>query len=261
MIAEVNGTTIHYVQQGTGPDLVLVPGLGASTHVWYPQLKALSPVLRVTALDPRGHGGSGRPAGPYSMRVFADDTAALMRHLGLGPAVVVGSSMSGMTVVELAAAHPELVRAAVLVGGFPVLPPAGKERMEGRARTAETQGMEPLGDMVVSTALGNSTHATQPGLVGLYRAVIVANDPQAYAVSCRAIVQADVTPLLPQVRCPTLILLGGEEQVAPLPAAHALKVGIPHAEVRVIPAAGHLPFLEQSSAFNAALLEFITGVG
>jgi pimeloyl-ACP methyl ester carboxylesterase len=70
-------------------------------------------------------------------------------------------------------------------------------------------------------------------------------------------VDADVTPLLGEVRCPTLILLGSQEQVAPLPQARALKGGVPHAEVKVIPNAGHLPFLEQPVAFNAALQEFV----
>jgi 3-oxoadipate enol-lactonase len=258
--AEVNGITLYYEHEGAGPDLVLLPGLGGNVNLWYPQLKGLSPVMRVTALDPRGHGRSGKPAGPYTMRQMADDAAALMDHLGIGPVIVTGSSLSSLVAVELAAAYPERVRALVLVGGFAVLPPAGKERMEGRARTAEAEGMGPLADMVAATALGAQTHATQPALVGLFRQALLANDPRAYAAACRAIAAADVTPLLGQIRCPALILLGSEEQVAPLPAARALKQGIPHAEVRVLPGAGHLPFLEQPAAFNAALLEFVAGL-
>jgi 3-oxoadipate enol-lactonase len=257
MITEANGVQINYEQEGFGPDVMLIPGLGASVHAWYAQLKGLSGVARVTAVDLRGHGTSAKPAGPYSMRLLADDIAALMQGLSLQHAVIVGSSMSAMVAVELAAAHPELARALVLVGGFAKLGPPGKERMEGRARTAETEGMGPLADMVASTALGAHTHQAQPALVGLFRQGLLANDPNAYAASCRAIVECDVTPLLTQIRCPALILLGSQEQVAPLPAALALKSGIPHAEVRVIPNAGHLPFLEQPAAFNAAVLEFI----
>jgi 3-oxoadipate enol-lactonase len=96
--------------------------------------------------------------------------------------------------------------------------------------------------------------------VGLFRALLLANDPNAYAAACRAIIRTDVAPLLGQVRCPTLILLGEQEQVAPLPAARALKAGIPHAEIRVIPKAGHLPFLEQPALFNAAVQEFVLGL-
>ena len=74
MIANVHGIALNYEQEGTGPDLVLIPGLGAGVHVWYAQLKGLSPVLRVTAVDPRGHGLSDKPPGPYSLPLFAADS-------------------------------------------------------------------------------------------------------------------------------------------------------------------------------------------
>jgi 3-oxoadipate enol-lactonase len=258
MIANLDGLALNYEQEGTGPDLVLIPGLGAGVAVWYAQLKGLSPVLRVTAVDLRGHGLSEKPPGPYSLSLFAADVAALMHRLG--PAVVVGSSMAALIAVELAATHPERVAALALVGGFPVLGAAGKERMEARARTAETEGMGPLADVVAATALGVQTHQTQPALVGLFRQGLLANDPRAYAASCRALVETDVTPRLGRIQCPTLILLGSQEQVAPLAAARALKAGIPHARLGVIPNAGHLPFLEQPAAFNAAILEFAGGL-
>ena len=260
MIANVPGIALNSEQEGTGPDLVLIPGLGAGVHVWYAQLKGLSPVLRVTAVDPRGHGLSEKPPGPYSLPLFASDIAALMNHLELGPAVVVGSSMAALIAVELAATHPERVTALALVGGFPVLGSAGKERMEARARTADSEGLGPLADVVASTALSAHTHQTQPALVGLFRQGLLANDPRAYAASCRALVEADITPRLGRIQCPTLILLGSQEQVAPLSAARALKAGIPQARLEVIPNAGHLPFLEQPAAFNAAILEFVGGL-
>lgn len=257
MIVEANGIPINYEQEGAGPDLVLLPGLGASLNVWYAQLKGLSPVLRVTAVDLRGQGLSGKPPGPYTTRLFADDVAALMATLGIQRAVVAGSSMAAAVVVALAAAHPELVSGAVLVGGFAALGPPGKEKMEARARTAETEGMAPLADMVPQMALGAYTHATNPALVGLFRLALLGNDPAAYAASCRSIVESDVTPLLGQVRCPALCVVGTQEQVAPLPAARALKAGLPDAEIRMIADAGHIPFMEQPESFNAALLEFV----
>jgi 3-oxoadipate enol-lactonase len=252
--------SLHYEQQGTGPDLLLLPGLGASTHVWYAQLRGLSSVFRVTAADPRGHGRSPKPPAPYSLAGMAEETAALLDRLEIPRAIVVGSSMSSLVAVELAAAHPERVAGLILVGGFARLGPEGKERFEQRARLAETEGMGPLAELVSAGALGAHTHQTQPALVGLFRQALLGNDPAAYAASCRAIRDADVTPLLPQVRCPTLILLGEQEQVAPLAAARVLREGIPHAQIRVLPNAGHLPFLEQPAAFNAAVQEFVIGV-
>lgn len=258
MFADVNGTRLNYVEQGSGPDLLLLPGLGASTHVWYAQVKALSATMRVIAVDPRGHGESAIPPPPYSLSDMAADAAHLLRHLCQAPALVVGSSMSSLAAVELAAKHPELVSGLVLAGGFATLSCVYRERMEERARIVESEGMGALVEKVGATALGATTHATQPALVGLFQALLLRNNPDAYAACCRAIASADVTPLLADVRCPTLILLGEEEQVAPWPAARVVAQGIPHAVVRVIPKAGHLAFLEQPAAFNAALLEFVT---
>jgi pimeloyl-ACP methyl ester carboxylesterase len=191
--------------------------------------------------------------------MLAEDAAACLDSLGISRAVVAGSSMASLVVVELAAMRPDLIDGLILVGGFATLGAAGKEVFEQRAVLAETQGMEPLAELVPVRAFGAYSHAAQPGLVGLFRQAILSNDPAAYAASCRAIRDADVTPSLGRVSCPTLILLGEEEQVAPLTAARVLKSGIPHAQVRVLPGAGHLPFLEQPAAFNAAILEFIGG--
>jgi 3-oxoadipate enol-lactonase len=258
MQIRVGENDFYYEQRGAGPDLVLVPGLGAASHVWWPQLRDLSQSMRVTAVDPRGHGRSACPPGPYSIELLAEDAAGVISGLSLRPATVVASSMGSLIAVQLAAEHPELVRALVLVGGFPVLPPGARERFRQRAEMAEREGMEPVADLVVQAAMGPHTHQTNPGLVGLFRETLTRNNPQAYAASCRAIADADVTAQLARVECPTLILLGEQELVAPLSAARKLKAGIPHAEVRVLPHAGHLPFLETPGAFNSAVAEFVS---
>ncbi len=267
MLAEVNGVRLNYRQEGAGPaDLVLLPGLGATVAAWHAQVRGLSGVMRVTAVDPRGHGRSSEPVRPFTIPDLAEDIAALARTLGLGPAVVVGSSMSTLTCVALAAAHPEQVAGLVLVGGFPTLSEQGKERMRQRIGVIEAQGMEAqaleaLAPAVAATALGPTTHATQPALVGLFQQMIASASPRGYAESLRALVAADTTPLLPRVQCPTLVLLGAEEQVAPLDQARALKAGIPQAVLRVLPGCGHLPFLEQPARFNACVMEFLASLG
>lgn len=258
MRVRVGEIEFYYEQRGAGSDLLLVPGLGAGSHVWWPQLRDLSQSMRVTAVDPRGHGRSGCPPGPYRIADFAADTAGFIRALPLRQPVVAASSMGCLTAVQLAAEHPDLVRGLVLVGGFPALAPEARERFRQRAEMAEREGMERVADLVVQAAMGPHTHQTQPGLVGLFRETLTRNDPQAYAASCRAVAEADVTLLLAGVQCPTLILLGEQELVAPLSAARKLKAGIPHAEVRVLPHAGHLPFLETPAAFNSAVAEFVS---
>jgi 3-oxoadipate enol-lactonase len=165
--------------------------------------------------------------------------------------------MSCLTAATVAALRPDLVRGLVLVGGFPTLAAVGKEAFRARAARVATEGLEGIVDAVVGAGLGAYTHQTQPALVGLYRQALLANNPGGYAANCQAVAEADITPLLPHVTCPTAIVLGEQEQVAPLAAAKALKAGIPRAELKVVPRAGHFPFLEQPAVFHAMLLETV----
>ncbi len=256
----VNGIHLNYEQRGSGSNILLLPGLGATCHVWYPQLAGLSGLFRLTAIDTRGHGASGRPPGPYSIDDLAADAAGVISALALAPAVVVASSMSCLTAVRLAAVAPTLVRGLVLIGGFPVLSPSVREGMEARIALAESEGMIALADRVAAGALAPITHQQQPALVGLFRAGILANDPAAYVASIRAMLTADVTDDLPHVGCPTLVMLGEHEVVAPLPAAIELMRGLPSARLAVIPESGHLPFMERPHRVNALLLEFLAGL-
>jgi 3-oxoadipate enol-lactonase len=261
MNAPVNGIRINYETSGqTGPTLVLVHGLGGNLRQWDAQRTALAPSCRVVVPDLRGHGGSDKPPGPYSVKLWADDLAALCRDLKIERCVAVGASIGAAVVFQLAADQPRLVQGVVSVGGFPSLPPAGKDRMTQRVAAVEQGGMAAVVEAILSAALGPSTHAHQPSLVGLSRATLLDNDPAAYAASTRAVIGADVGPLLPAVRCPTMLVFGAEEMVAPLPAQTALKRALPHAALAAIPNAGHLPFLEQPAAFNAALMQFLASL-
>lgn len=261
MRIEANGIRINCEVVGeTGPTLLLVHGLGGSLRLWTESAALLSPTCRVVTPDLRGHGDSEKPAAPYSIRLFADDLAAMCKAMGIERCIAVGSSVSAAVVIQLAADHPGLVQGVVSVGGFPALGQAGKDRMTQRAAAAESQGMEAVVDGVLSGALGASTHAAGPGRVAELRALLLRNDPTAYAAATRATVAADVIAAMERIKCPVLLVFGTEEKVAPLPAQIALKKGIPHALIRAIPAAGHLPFLEQPAAFTAALMEFVVGL-
>jgi pimeloyl-ACP methyl ester carboxylesterase len=261
MKIEILGGPIHYETAGeSGPTLLLVHGLGGSSKQWSGAATLLSPVARLIVPDLRGHGASHRPPGPYSVKGWADDLAALCRAAGVERCVAAGASVAGAIVLQLAADHPELVQGVIPVGGFPVLPPIGKERMTQRAATAEAQGMAGVVDGILAGALGPTTHATKPELVASVRAGLLENEPQAYAAATRAVVAVDVQPVLPRVKCPVMLVFGAEEKVAPLPAQTALKKALPQAQVRAIPGAGHLAFLEEPGPFAARVMEFLAGL-
>jgi 3-oxoadipate enol-lactonase len=260
MLTSANGIKIEVDVLGEGePSLLLVHGLGGSGRQWRGAAAALS-VCRCVMPDLRGHGGSDKPAGPYSVQLWAEDLAELCAEIGLGPVVVVGASVGAAVVLRLAAERPDLVRAVVAVGGFAAMPAPAKKKMNARAEEVEAKGMAAVADAVLAAQLGASTHAGQPALAGLQRAMLLENDPKAYAAATRAVAEADVTGELVRISCPALLVWGAEEKVAPLSHQRGLKAGLPQAAVRCLPGAGHLAFFERPAAFAAVLQEFLVRI-
>src|SRR3954447_14589642 len=98
-----------------GPTLLLLHGWTASADLqWFPAYEALGERYSFVAVDHRGHGRGLRSDEPFTLEAVADDAAALVRHLGVGPVVPVGYSMGGPIAMLLAERHPELVRGLVL---------------------------------------------------------------------------------------------------------------------------------------------------
>ncbi|MEE1752839.1 alpha/beta fold hydrolase [Streptomyces sp. SP18CS02] len=105
--------SLVYRDTGAGQPLVLLHGGFLDHHMWDDQIQVLARDHRVIAPDARGHGGSANAGEPFRQ---TDDLAALLRHLGVGPAVLVGVSMGGGIAVDTALEHPGLVRAVVVSG-------------------------------------------------------------------------------------------------------------------------------------------------
>jgi 3-oxoadipate enol-lactonase len=257
----INGISLNVESSGAGePALLLVHGLGGSARQWAGAAAILSTSSACVIPDLRNHGASDRSEAAVSVKTWADDLAGVCGALGLKRCVVAGASVGAAVVIQLAADHPELVAGLVTIGGFPSQPPAARDRMTARAAEVEAKGVAAVAEAVVAGQLGASTHANNPALVGLQRAMLLENDATAYAASTRAVAAADVAGCLPLLQCPALIAWGAEEKVAPLAQQRALKRGLPGATLRCIPDAGHLAFFEQPRAFAALMQEFLATI-
>ena len=112
-IFDLPGLKLFYEVAGDGPSLLLIHGLGSSSRDWENQVGPFAEEYKVITFDLRGHGQSSKPPGPYSVRMFAEDSAALVRALGVAPLHVVGISMGGMAAFELAVRFPNLLTESV----------------------------------------------------------------------------------------------------------------------------------------------------
>lgn len=121
--ADLDGLRLYYERAGTGdPELLFVPGWCCELSAFRPQFEHFARTQAVTALDLRGCGKSDQPEAGYTIPDLADDLARFCAHVGIHKPVVAGHSLGGMIAVELAARHPSVPRALVLVDPGPIDP-------------------------------------------------------------------------------------------------------------------------------------------
>jgi pimeloyl-ACP methyl ester carboxylesterase len=113
--ADVNGIKLRYQEHGTGEPLILLHGGFGAGEMFAPMLPELTPGRRVIAVDLQGHGGTADVDRPLRAELMGDDIAALLDHLGIEQADVMGYSLGGLVALRTAIQHPHRVRRLVLV--------------------------------------------------------------------------------------------------------------------------------------------------
>ena len=171
---------VYYETHGQGQPLVFINGLGSSTRDWEYQVPEFARDYQVITFDLRGHGQSGKPAGPYSLALFAADTAGLLKALGVGPAHIVGISLGGGVAFYLAIDYPALVKTLTIVNSGPALggtPEQAQQEIDRRVGIVQQLGMRAMGEGLSVRLLPKPEHAA-------LRATFVErwaeNDPAAY---------------------------------------------------------------------------------
>jgi 3-oxoadipate enol-lactonase len=258
----VNGIDLYYEETGSGPPLLLIAGLSGTSQGWEVLQPAMSERFRVIAFDNRGAGRSSAPTGPYTTRQMADDAAALLDHLGIERAHVIGHSMGGMIAQELALAHPERVDRLVLLGTAARLHPL----ISGPWLNTWVQAVEP-GTDPRDVVLFLMPWFFTPAFMAHHDQVEAAlaewlSDPYpapAHGVAAQAAASRahDTLDRLPRIAAPTLVLVGAEDIVTPVTCSRELAAGIPGACLQVLERCGHIPDAEYPEAVSDALLAFL----
>jgi len=246
------GVAIHYDIEGEGPVLLLSHGYSATGEMWRDQVEALKDRFRVVTWDMRGHGRSDYPDEPaaYSEALTVGDMAALLDAASVERAVLGGLSLGGYMSLAFNLAHPERVRALLVIDTGPGY--RSDEAREGwnknALRTAERYETEGLARLQRGTAeMRASSHRDASGLVRAARGMLTQRD-------------AAVISSLPTIAVPSLVVVGAND--APFLAAADYMAGkIPGAKKVIIPDAGHAANMDQPAAFNAAVRGFLLEAG
>jgi 3-oxoadipate enol-lactonase len=259
--ARINGIEVAYDLRGSGVPIVMIHGAQGDQTMFAGLASAFAGDFRILTFDQRGSGLSEKPDMDYSIAMLADDTAALMDHVGISTAHAIGVSMGGAIAQELALRHPHKVRALVLGCTTPGGPEA--IRIGGTALDAaySTKPMtaEERGRALAEAVFTKDYLAQHPEVVS---AMIAARrdrpiDPRALAHRMTAMFTHNTYDRLRQIRCPTLVITGKDDALISWENSRMLADRIAGAELIVLEPAGHCFWLERPEEARAAISRFL----
>ena len=256
--ASVNGQNLYYEDTGgRGPALVFSHGLLMDHTMFAPQVQALQGRFRCIRWDERGHGRTADPAhcAPFDYYDSADDLAALLAHLGVDRAVLVGMSQGGYLSLRCALIHPEVVRALVLIDTQAMLEdPEQMPHHEALLRAWMEHGLsDDMAATVEHIVLGRGWSGA-----AAWRAKWKTATPINLGQSFKALaLRDDISPRLGGIKVPALVLHGSEDVAIPAERARAMAQSLPHAQWVEVPGAGHAANLTHPEPVNLAIERFL----
>ena len=256
-----NGIEINYQVQGSGDPVLLIGGVGADMFLWFRQIPELSKHFQVIAFDSRGAGESGKPDEPYTIELFAADTAGLLQELDIERTHIVGASLGGLIAQEFALSYPHMVDKQVLVATAPKRPSPRLRDLPAILRTMRRSG-DPALDIRRSFQLFTTSEwfETHGDVVEQYVEWRVAHPQPSFAYKRQqdATKKYNAESRVGQIKAPTLIMQGTEDRLVPLKYGVWLAEHIPGAKLATI-RAGHAVNIEQDEWFNRTVAEFLKG--
>jgi len=258
----VNGIHMNFEISGKegAPVVVLSHSLGSDMAMWNPQTGPLKPIYRILRYDTRGHGGSDAPKGAYTLDQLGEDALGLLDSLSLEAVHWVGLSMGGMIGQYMALNHADRLRSLALCDTAATIPPEAQPVWEERLHLVRKAGMQALVDATLERWFTSPYLSQDPPEVKLIRKHFLATPVSGYIGCSEAIRGLHYLERLSEIRLPTLIMVGEEDQGTPVAASRAMHERIPDSRLVVLPSSAHLSNIEQADAFNEALMDFLSAL-
>lgn len=252
---------IHFEVTGSGAPLVLIMGLGADNSAWDLHRRVYADHFQCVAIDNRGVGGSGKPAGPCTTATMADDARAVMDHLSIDAAHVSGISMGGAIAQHLCLANPGRVQSLTLVSTFARLPAFGRSVFEHFKAVRAHVAPEDFSRCIQLWIWGEA-HTELHGLELAETRAQVARNPapqpdNAFAAQCDACIGHDALGRLGEIDAPKLVTVGDKDIFTPPHLARELAEGIAGARLVTFENCAHAHHWEAIDRFNATTLDFL----
>lgn len=236
------------------PTILLSPSLGTNMALFDGQCAAWGERYGLLRYDPRGHGQSDVPGESYSMDRLGRDAVALLDHLNVARAHVLGVSLGGMLGQWMGYRTPERCASLILANTSAYMGPP--ENWTARIDTVNANGMEAIADAVIERWFTAQYLMRGVVEIDVTRAALLATNPAGYAGCCAAIRDMDMRATAGLINVSTLVISGKYDPATP--AAHARYLTSAISDARLVELdAAHLSNLEQPVAFNGAVTQFL----
>jgi 3-oxoadipate enol-lactonase len=236
---------------------VLVHSLAMDGTFWDGVVPLLTEHTDVLVYDARGHGKSDKPAGPYTVELFARDLADLLVVVGWRSSTVCGASMGGSVAIAFAATYPDRVDGLGLFDTTCWYGAESPAQWAERAQKALDSGMSGLVEFQKSRWFSDAFRSERPDIVERLIGVFLANDVRASAESCRMLGDLDKRQALAQFDFPCVVLVGSGDYATPPAMARALEASIAGAKLHVIENARHFTALEVPEVIAAHTIKLL----
>ncbi len=262
---DVQGAPLYYEVAGTGYPLLLIHEGVADCRMWDQQFETFARQYQVIRYDLRGFGKSTVPAGPFANH---EDTFALLQHLGIKQAHVIGMSFGGLVALDFTLAHPERVTSLVL--GAPSVSGRKSSSADVQRFVEEEEALLEQGNLEAATELNlrmwvDGPRRTPDQVDPTVRQCVYEMQYHAFTVPTPD--EAEELPLEPsaitrlaEIHVPTLLIVGEYDIPDKYELVKQLASEIPQAQQVVIPGAAHVINMEQPAEFNRIVLNFLAHI-
>jgi proline iminopeptidase len=280
-LTTTDGRTLAFKRIGSGQTLVCHGGGPGFSSLYLGDLGGLDQRLELILLDPRGTGGSDRPADPssYAIEDYVEDVEELRRHLGLERINLLGHSHGGVVAIAYAARHPQRVERLILASTLARWSPEQQSAMEqGIASHADEPWYEDAKAALDAEQAGEFETDEEMFELGVREfpfyfahygdkereyvgslSVDKANADPLRHFNTEVFGTFDLRPELEKITAPALVIAGAEDFITGPPSASEIELGLADVSKVIIPGCGHFVFFEAPEAFSEAVAAFVDG--
>ena len=261
----INNLTVSYSDHGPddAPVIIFIHGFPLNKSMWNIQVEALKENYRVIAYDIRGHGNSDQGIDEFSIELFVLDLLRLMEKLKIEKSILCGLSLGGYIALNAVLKHPDRFDGLILNDTQCIADtPEIKENRCNAIISIKEKGVEQYADEIIKKLFAQETFTKNKNVIDAVREMIISTPKQSLCNTLHALAERKETcDQLSEINIPVLIMVGQEDKITPIAAAQQMHEKILNSKLEIIQQAGHLSNLENLTAFNTHLVNFLELVG